>query len=166
MIKRMIEMEQAQNDRRLIGALLRVPFQAINARIAEGLGAFGYTDLRPAHFAVFQQMTPAGRWLTELAELAQMTKQSMGALVDYLEERGYVRRVPDPADRRAKIIRLTDKGQDVERRAREIIQAVESEWARGVGEERFQHFRQTLKDIIAQLGTASAVARDVTRDAR
>jgi DNA-binding MarR family transcriptional regulator len=144
-------MEQTQHDHRLIGALLRRPVQAINTRIAEGLVAVGYTDLRPAHFPVFQHMLPQGRRLTELAELAQMTKQSMGFLVDYLEERGYVEREPDPVDRRAKMVCYTDKGRDVEKRAREIIQDVESEWAGYVGEERFQQFRQTLKDIIAQL---------------
>jgi DNA-binding MarR family transcriptional regulator len=147
-------MEQTQQDNRMLGALLRVPFQAIMTRIAEGLVALGYTDLRPAHFAVFQHMLPRGRRLTELAELAQMTKQSMGFLVDYLEERGYVKREPDPLDRRAKIVCYTDKGRDVEKRAREIIQGIESEWAQYVGEERFQQFRQTLKDIM-QLTCAS-----------
>ncbi len=141
-------MEQTQQDHSMIGALLRVPFQAIMTRIAEGLVALGYTDLRPAHFAVFQHMLPRGRRLTELAELAQMTKQSMGFLVDYLEERGYVKREPDPLDRRAKIVCYTDKGRDVEKRARELIQGIESEWAQSVGEERFQQFRQTLKDIV------------------
>src|SRR5437879_5426747 len=112
-VKRRIRMVQTQHNHRMIGALLRVPFQAINTRIAEGLAASGYTDLRPAHFAVFQHMRPQGRRLTELAELAQMTKQSMGFLVDYLEERGYVERRPDPLDRRAKIVCYTDKGWDV-----------------------------------------------------
>ena len=144
-------MEQTQQDQRMLGALLRVPFQAIMTRIAQGLVALGYTDLRPAHFAVFQHMLPRGRRLTELAEVAQMTKQSMGVLVDYLEERGYVQRKPDPLDRRAKIVCYTDKGREVEKRAREMIQGIESEWAQDVGEERFQQFRQTLKDIIAQL---------------
>lgn len=151
-------MEQPPPDQRMIGALLRVPFQAINTRIAAGLAAVGYTDLRPAHFAVFQQMRPQGRRLTELAELAQMTKQSMGFLVDYLEARGYLERKPDPLDRRAKIVCYTDKGQDVEKQAREIIQRIESEWAQAVGEERFQQFRQTLQDIIAHLEASAAMS--------
>ena len=75
----------------------------------------------------------------------------MGFLVDYLEKRGYVERKPDLLDRRAKIVCYTDKGRDVEKRAREIIQRIESEWEQYVGEERFQQFRQTLKDIITQL---------------
>ena len=144
-------MEQTQHDQRMIGALLRIAFQAVNTRIAEGLAASGYTDLRPAHFAVFQHMRPQGRRLTELAELAQMTKQSMGFLVDYLEERGYVERKLDPVDRRARIVHYTDKGWEVEKRAREVIGEIESQWAGCVGEERFQQFRQTLKDIITQI---------------
>ncbi len=139
-------------DQRMLGALLRIPFQAIVARIHEGLIATGYVDLRPAHFVVFQQMRPEGVRLTELAERAQITKQSMGSLVDYLEERGYVERVPDPADRRAKIVRLTERGKDVERAAREILRGIEADWGRQLGELRLQQLRDTLRDLVDILG--------------
>lgn len=144
-------MERAPEDVRMLGALLRIPFQAIVARIHEGLAVAGYTDLRPAHFVVFQQMRPEGVRLTELAESAQITKQSMGYIVDYLEEQGYVERVPDPADGRARIIRLTERGKSVERTAREIIQDVEAEWSRHLGERRMRQLHQTLSDLVAIL---------------
>ncbi len=139
-------------DQRMLGALLRIPFQAIVARIHEGLIATGYADLRPAHFVVFQQMRPEGVRLTELAERAQITKQSMGFLVDYLEEQGYVERVPDPMDKRAKIIRLTERGKDVERAAREILRGIEADWGRQLGEGRLQQLRDTLRDLVEILG--------------
>lgn len=145
-------MSSEPEDHRMLGALLRIPFQAIVARIHEGLVGMGYPDLRPAHFVVFQQMRPEGVRLTELADRAQITKQSMGYLVDYLEEQGYVERVPDPADRRAKIIRLTKRGNDVERAAQEILRDIEADWGRQLGEERLQQLRDTLRDLVEILG--------------
>lgn len=136
---------------RLLGALLRLPLQAINARIAADLAAAGYADLRPAHFSVFQYLPAEGARATELAERAQMTKQSMGDLVDYLEGHGYVERVPDPADRRARIVRRTERGWAVERAARASIQHLEDEWGRHLGEERMRQFRTTLEDLAAML---------------
>ncbi|CCF82840.1 MarR family winged helix-turn-helix transcriptional regulator [Nitrolancea hollandica] len=138
-------------DRRMLGALLRIPFQAIVARIQEGLVMAGYTDLRPAHFVVFQHMRPEGVRLTELAEAAQITKQSMGYLVDYLEREGYTERMPDPTDGRARVIRLTERGKDVERTAREILRNIEVEWSDRLGEERMGQLRETLRDLAAML---------------
>jgi len=68
------------------------------------------TTSGPAHTAVFQHIEADGSRLTDLAERAQITKQSMGYLVDYLEERDYLERHADPSDRRATIICLTDRG--------------------------------------------------------
>lgn len=136
-----------QPDRRMIGALLRAPSQAIVARLHRDLTAAGYADLRPAHFVVFQHIRPGGSRLTELAEQAQITKQSMGYLVDYLEARGYVERVPDPADGRARIIRLTARGWELDRAARQIMACVEAEWAERLGADRLEQLRQILRDL-------------------
>src|SRR5436305_12397169 len=79
-------------------------------RVSVGLAEAGFDDIRPAHTAVFQHIEAAGSRLTDLAERAQIAKQSMGYLVDYLERRGYLERRPDPSDRRAAIVCLTDRG--------------------------------------------------------
>jgi DNA-binding MarR family transcriptional regulator len=100
------------NARPNIGILLRGPYQEIVRRIAEELAVAGFDDIRPAHTAVFQHIKEDGSRLSELAQRAQLTKQSMGYLVDYLEERGYVERRPDAADRRASLIFLTERGWD------------------------------------------------------
>jgi DNA-binding MarR family transcriptional regulator len=131
----------------MIGALLRGPGRAIVARIDRDLRAAGYDDLRPAHFVVFQQIEPAGSRLTDLAERAQITKQSMGYLVDYLETHGYVERAPDPEDGRARIIRLTARGWNLDRDARAIMACIEAEWANRLGVDRFEQLRQTLKEL-------------------
>lgn len=139
-------------ERRLLGALLRIPYLTIVGRVYQGLVAAGYDDLRPAHLSVFQHIRAAGSRSSELAEEAQMTKQSMGALIDYLEERGYVERVPDPLDGRAKIVRLTARGEGVTRVARTIVLGIESEWASQLGEEQVRELRQLLEQVAIMLG--------------
>jgi DNA-binding MarR family transcriptional regulator len=131
----------------MLGALLRAPGAAIVARIAADLARAGHTDLRPAHFSVFQQLPAEGGRLTVLADRAQMTKQSMGALVEHLVRAGYLERIVDPTDGRAQIIRRTDRGWDVERIARASIQQLEDEWGEALGHERVQQCRQFLADL-------------------
>src|SRR3954449_9872138 len=85
------------HERPNVGILLRIPNQQVVERVIAGLAQAGFDDLRPAHTAVFQHISADGSRLTELADRAQITKQSMGYLVDHLEERGYVERRPDPS---------------------------------------------------------------------
>jgi DNA-binding MarR family transcriptional regulator len=130
-----------------IGELLRDPYMIIGDRLYGRIAEAGYPDIRPAHGSVFQYMGDEGSRVTELAERALVTKQTMGYLVDNLEERGYVERKPDPQDGRAKIVRLTDKGRELVRVVREIIAGIEAEWAKGLGEERMELLRGLLEDL-------------------
>jgi DNA-binding MarR family transcriptional regulator len=141
---------------RLLGALFRIPFQVLNIRIEQGLIAHGYEEIRPAYFEVFRHIDPDGSRVTELAERAQMTKQSMGYLVDHLEKMGYVERIPDPQDGRAKRIILTESGRHVEQTARRIIHEVEAEWRDMLGEEQMSQLRDTLEHLIRQLENTAA----------
>ncbi|HEV2590792.1 MAG TPA: MarR family transcriptional regulator, partial [Gaiellaceae bacterium] len=100
----------ARHERPNIGVLLRAPYQAVVERVSAGLAEAGFDDLRPAHTAVFQHIAADGSRLTDLAQSAQITKQSMGYLVDYLEQRGYLERRSDPTDRRASLVCLTERG--------------------------------------------------------
>ena len=140
-------------NRRLIGALLRVPYQEGVRYVHRGLREAGYDDLRPAHMAVFQHINgAAGSRLTGLADAAQMTKQSMAYLVEHLEERGYVQRVRDPADGRARLIVLTERGKGVMAIGRTLVRAVEDEWAaRYLSKRDMKQLRQLLKQLVAGL---------------
>lgn len=147
----------AGHERPNVGILLRVPFQEVVQRVSSGLADAGFDDLRPAHTAVFQHVAAEGSRLTDLAERAQITKQSMGYLVDYLEERGYLERRPDPTDRRASLVCLTERGWDQVRTALAIIAAVEKEWSRALGARRMNE----LRELLAELGRATARTADV-----
>lgn len=135
------------DERPNLGILLRVPFQEVVRRVSTGLAEAGFDDLRPAHTAVFQHIEADGSRLTDLAERAQITKQSMGYLVDYLEQRGYVARKPDPNDRRAALICLTDRGWSQIHAALATIADVEREWTRALGKARMQQLRQLLDEL-------------------
>lgn len=104
--------------------------------------------IRPAHSAVFFHMEHDGIRLSRLAEKAQMTPQAMGELVDDIEELGYLRRVPDPSDRRAKLIVFTERGDAALRTGYEAIDQVESRLKEMLGEEGLADLNATLKRII------------------
>jgi DNA-binding MarR family transcriptional regulator len=87
-----------------------------------------------------------------------MTKQSVGEVVSDLEQRGYVERVPDPSDGRAKIIRLTDRGQEAMALGREIIEEIERDWAERYGAERVAALRDALEAVATERLGAVAVA--------
>lgn len=133
----------------MLGALLRAPLRALAQRVAADLAAAGFTDLRESHLVVFQQLGLEGNRLTELAAGAQMTKQSMGALVDDLQRWGYIERIPDATDGRARIIRRTSRGWEVEKVARASVGAFDAEWSRRVGVERMREFRSVLEEFRA-----------------
>jgi DNA-binding MarR family transcriptional regulator len=137
----------SRHDRPNIGILFRDLGQEVVRRVTAGLAEAGFGDIRPAHTAVFQHIEADGSRLTDLAERAQITKQSMGYLVDYLEGRGYVVRRPDPTDRRVALICLTDRGWDQVHAALTIIAAVEAEWTRRLGKARMQELRSALNEL-------------------
>ena len=118
-------------------------YEEFQQRLAER----GFADIRNAHGCVFRWVDPDGSRLTELAELAGHSKQAVGEFVCDLEVRGYVERVPDPLDGRAKIIRLTERGIEAKAVAREIFADIEREWAERLGEERVEALRDALEAL-------------------
>jgi DNA-binding MarR family transcriptional regulator len=99
---------------------------------------------------VFGNIDPDGTRLTDLAERARMTKQSVGEVASDLEQRGYVERVPDPSDGRAKIIRLTERGHAAQALGVGLINEIEQEWAEQFGAERVAALRDALEAIIGE----------------
>ncbi len=143
-----------QHGERMIVALLRIPYQAALESLYARLRA-EFPDVHAAHLIVFQliEHPPAGSRLTQLAEQAQTTKQAMGQLVDALERGGYVERIPDPLDRRAKQIRLTPRGWEVHERGGEIVAALQADWATSLGPDKLAQLLALLEELGAHLAT-------------
>jgi DNA-binding MarR family transcriptional regulator len=132
----------------LLGALLRICHHTVATRIADGFRAHGFPALQAA---VTQPLwdAKAGMRLTDLAARAGVTKQSMGELVDQMETAGYIGRVADPADGRARLVRLTRQGRRAGELARKIVREVQAEWAERVGRARIRALEETLRAIVA-----------------
>ena|SRR5436190_10625054 len=132
-----------------LAGLLDAARLAILAEFERDLDAAGYGDVRPTHGCVFRFVRGEGMRLTELAQLAAMTKQSVGEVVDGLVELGYVERVPDPLDRRAKLIRLTDRGAEAQRVGFGLFARLEARLAERFGPERVAEMRALLEEVVA-----------------
>jgi DNA-binding MarR family transcriptional regulator len=130
-----------------LSGLLDVALEALLAEFRDELASSEFSDVRPTHGCVFRFVRDRGMRLTRIAELAHMTKQSVGEVVDDLVERGYVQRVPDPEDRRAKLICLTDRGREAQRFGFGLFAAVEKRWIERYGRERIEQLRETLEEI-------------------
>ena len=139
----------------LIGALMRMPVDAVYGRMLADLHAAGFTDLVPAHFAVLRYPGPDGRRPSELAAEAGTSRQAMNYLLGQLEQCGYLLRQEDPGDRRSRRIRLTDRGEAVRRTVRATVAAIETELEKELGHEHFAQLRARL----AELNDSAFVAR-------
>jgi len=126
---------------------------ALNAFLVEfrvSLMETRFDDIRPTHGCVFRFVREDGMRLTRLAELASITKQSAGEIVDDLATRGYVERVPDPADKRAKLICLTDRGREAQAEGFALFGRTEQRWIERYGPERWNAMRTLLEEIVAE----------------
>ena len=130
-----------------LALLLREAFIALNNLVYVRLAERGYGVIRPAHGAVFQYLDDDGTTVALLAQRAQMTKQAMAELVHYLETHGFVTRVPDPNDRRAKLVVPTDQGRDVIAVAQELVPEVEQRLISILGADRLSALGTDLEAI-------------------
>ena len=131
----------------LIGALLRVPLDAVLGRMLAGLHAEGFTDLNAAHLPLLRYPGPENRRPSDLAAEVRMTRQATNYLLGELERLGYLVRREDPGDRRSKRIHLTERGWAVARTIRTTVRGIEEEWERELGADRFAQLRDLLADL-------------------
>jgi DNA-binding MarR family transcriptional regulator len=134
-------------ERPHIASLIGDMKEALIDEMHERVRAAGFPDIRQSHGCVFRFVQAEGMRPTELAERARITKQSLGEIVTDLERLGYVERVPDPTDGRAKLVRLTSKGQGAQRAAHKAFTDIERTWSRQLGADRIAELRRTLAEI-------------------
>ena len=93
----------------------------------------------------------------------------MAELVAHLERHGYVERMPDPGDRRAKLVRATPRGSEVYAIAREFVAELEAEWAGRIGKLKMRRLRELLEELtrrsepIGQTGRTPGSPRRIER---
>lgn len=109
----------------------------------------GHEDLRPTHYLnVFRFMDCDGTRPSKLARRAGMTPQAMSELVGYLEQRDYVRRVPDPSDGRGRVVVYADRGTHAAEIATTFFADMEARWGAIVGRDRLEDVKSALADIL------------------
>src|SRR5512133_770263 len=131
----------------LIGALLRMPWEAVQRRMLERLHESGFDDLDAAHLNVFQYPGPQGTRPSELAARLRVSKQALNYLLGELERLGYLTRRPDPDDQRSKRVALTPRGVEAVGVIREAVGEIEGTWAGQIGTKRFEDLRGLLVEI-------------------
>jgi DNA-binding MarR family transcriptional regulator len=142
------------SDRRPFpGALMRHSWQWIWQQIVAGVVAAGYDDVTAAHIGLFRYPTLDGQRPTQLADQLQITKQSVNDLLGHLERAGYITRQPEPADRRARVVRLTAKGQRLEQTIRDHAQAADQLIAELLGTRRYTQLCDALEELSGHLAT-------------
>jgi DNA-binding MarR family transcriptional regulator len=134
-----------------LAILLREPFRVGNEVLHRRFAQRGHPDIRPAHGNVMQFLDDDGTTVSVLAQRAQITKQSMAELVEHLERLGYVERVPDPSDRRAKLVRATPRGRQLYAIAGEVVAEIEAEWTKRLGKAKMRQLRELLEELNAAL---------------
>lgn len=131
-----------------------VGWQWVREQVFAGVRAAGYDDLNPAHVGLIRYLTLGGLRPVNIAARMQITKQSVHDLLSHMEQRGYLVREEDPADRRARVVRLTEKGERLERVVRAQAAAAEAQIADLLGERRFQQLRDALAILADELNAS------------
>jgi DNA-binding MarR family transcriptional regulator len=130
-----------------LGASLFISYRFIEDRIFRALQDAGFDDWTLAQCRVFQRIAPDSSRLTDLADQAQMTKQSASVMVDQLERLGYVRRAPDPTDGRARLIVIEQRGRRAVEVAKATLDEILTEWKTYLGTRNFTLLQQILDQL-------------------
>jgi DNA-binding MarR family transcriptional regulator len=140
-------------DRPPLGSLTAMLFRALVDRLEVHITEQGGQVTRPSHLYILRSLYPDAATVTELAERCEVTKQAISQILDSLENLKVVKRTPDPRDARAKIVKLTKKGE----RSLEIAVLawgeVENEWAKLLGgPAAMQEVREAMFAFIEKYG--------------
>ena len=131
----------------LIGALLRVPLEAVQEHMLERLHAEGFDDFDPSYLTVFRYPGPQDARPSELAGRVRVSKQALNHLLGQLERRGYLRREAGMDDRRSKRIVLTPRGTKAVAVIRKAVSEMEERWEQQLGPKRFEQLHLLLQDL-------------------
>jgi DNA-binding MarR family transcriptional regulator len=131
----------------LIGALLRVPAQAIHRRLIKELNAAGFEELILPHMAVLQFPGPDGVRPGTIAERAGTSKQAINQLLRSLESLGYITRSDSPDEGRARIVRFTKRGRAAYSKIHDVLRDIEREWSAELGPKEFARLKELLSRV-------------------
>ena len=127
-----------------VGVLMFIAHRSAETRILAAVHRAGYTDITPAQARIAARIGPDGTRISDLADQAQVAKQTATALIDRLERAGYVERVADPTDARVRLVRIGPRGREAAPLVRAEEAAIEAEWTAHLGRRRMAQLREAL----------------------
>lgn len=139
-------MTDDQADELNLGLLMFIPYRFMESAVMAALKSAGH-DISLTQARVFQRISPEGSRLAELAEASQVSKQTIGSIVDQLERAGYVRRVPDPRDARARLVTITAQGHELVELSLPVVRDIQGQWTAHLGPVRTRQLRQALEAL-------------------
>jgi DNA-binding MarR family transcriptional regulator len=140
------------------GALLRMTWEHVRDHLSRAIRDAGFSDLQEAHFPMFSYPVPDGIRPSDLARQKRMSRQAMNYLIVQLEELGYVeRRAPEGGDRR--LIYLSARGKQVVDVILATMRRLHTQWAREIGEQRFNDFVDVLRQLSTRMQEESAAVQ-------
>jgi DNA-binding MarR family transcriptional regulator len=129
-----------------LGLLMFIPYRFMESAVMAALKAHGH-DIGLNQARVFARINPEGSRLSELADAAQLSKQTVGSIVDQLERAGYVRRDRDPDDARARLVSIAPRGRELIDLSAPVVREVEAAWEAHLGRARTRQLRKTLQEL-------------------
>lgn len=123
-------------------------------RLRAAFAAAGLDGIRPAQAVALVPLAVGGLHASDLADRLRVSRQAVAQAVVALERYGYVNRVPDPADARARLIELTPRGKQALRVMRSNALDLEKQWQQVLGKQRLGEFRETLVLLLSAESSA------------
>jgi DNA-binding MarR family transcriptional regulator len=127
-------------------SVLRLASQLVDG-IQSGLARQGFDDVRPAHGFTFVRISAGGATTARVAEHLGVTKQAAAQLVAYLVEHGYIERRSDPADARARLLVLTDRGRACTAAAEQAAAETVANWQSRLTPPAFEQLKEALGEL-------------------
>jgi DNA-binding MarR family transcriptional regulator len=132
-----------------IGALLRLAWEDLQDQLLAGLAAAGFDDLRSVHRGALTYPPIDGLRPGELAVRMNRSKQHTNDVIRALEQRGYITLERDERDRRARVIRLTERGWALTHEGSRLSEQIGRRWAEQIGDDRFEALQDALRAVVA-----------------
>ena len=130
--------------------------RAHTAAVTARLALRGYHDFPFASASLLWLMDEGGTRSTVLAQRAGVTKQAMSQLVRLMERQGYLEQVPDLIDTRAKVVRMTERGEAVKTACVEVREQLNQKVAKALGTSEAGRLEVHLDAAAALFGKIAA----------
>ena len=151
-----VESLRATRERMLLRLLIRAT-HTMNAELGKRIRARGFSDFQPSFTALLGHLDTEGTRISALARRMGTSRQAVSQLLQQIEARGYVERIPDPHDKRAVIARHTHSGRRLLKAAIETMIAIESEYESALGRDGLPRLKDLLKRLLDQVDQVDPV---------